>query len=190
MNILEIFNNSPINQFDKVYRYSGIPIPDLESVGTHINRGISLFFFMLPNLKVKKKDIKDFVYKFYLHDVPETLTGDIIRKYKYYSDKQISILKETEMELTKNEFPNLYEDIYNCKDDTMSGAFVAIIDIFQCIFFLYSQYKKSNSNFIKNKIKNESFVYVENILENKRSIIGEKNYNYLNNMYTEMKNVI
>lgn len=190
MNILESINNNPLMNLEKVYRYSGIPLPDQENVAIHVIRGISLFYTILPNLKISKKDIKEVVYKFTLHDLPETLTGDIIRKYKYYNEDMLKILRQTERELTLQEMPHLYDDIEKCKDNTLSGALVSILDTLQVIFFLYNQYLKSNTIFIKNKIKNETYGYFEEVLKERASQLGEHNLKYFRKLFQEIKDSI
>jgi len=104
-------------------------------------------------------DTSEVIKKALIHDLEESITGDLLFPFKHQSNEKlsknlnesISFIVETEL---FQELPESIEEYYVSlwkisKDETKEGKLVAAIDKLEILIFAFSELKMGNSNFIE-----------------------------------------
>lgn len=112
-------------------------------------------------------DRRDLVYRCYLHDMDESLMGDISRVIKYHNDEIYNSINKVVDDLMGSTYSkSMIDDIKSSKDiDNVCGIIVKVSDTLQSSIKIYEECKLGNFHF--NKVISENIVFVENL----RSII-------------------
>lgn len=145
-----------IQSLNDVYRYSSVPVLNRENIPTH-TFWVSYYAYMIA-LELEQKGApinkETLLIKALMHDVPEFLTGDIMRVFKYNNKQLLNEIERTESEMALDYFSaTLDEDTSDkilkifttCKDKSIEGQIVALCDYLSVISYASTEYKKGNS---------------------------------------------
>lgn len=192
----EIYKN-PMRNLNNVTRYSGLFCMKPETDGYHTIDMMAMCMKMSDIIESDqdpiygiKIDRRDLIYRCYLHDMDESLMGDISRNIKYYNDDIYnSITNVVNILINENFSEDIAMDINSSKDvDNINGLMVKIADTLQSSIKIYEECKLGNFHFIKilkenigfvNKLKsvisssklNSSSIYVKKALSSLYNII-------------------
>lgn len=160
----EIYEN-PSRNLNNVMRYSGLFCMKKETDGYHVIDMMSICLYIYEELKKDKLnlDIRDLIYRCYIHDLDEVLAGDIQRNIKYYNDSIYSAINDVIKELLhKNYSESLIKDIEDSKNpNCLNGLIVKIADTIQSSLKIYEEIKLNNFHF--NKIIKEHLEFINNL---------------------------
>ena len=119
---------------------------------------LALFIAESENLKIEKKedkfDIAIVLKKSLCHDMPESLTGDLLYPIKHSSPELHKKVQEIEeaivrdvllKHLSKDLQENFYDSIIHCKDGR-EGQLVAFCDQLEVLYYLVEEKKLGNMN--------------------------------------------
>ena len=160
----EIYNN-PSRNLNNVVRYSGIFCMKKETDGYHVIDMMSICLYIYEELKNYgvTLDIKDLIYRCYIHDLDEVLVGDIQRNIKYYNEKIYESINEVVNNLLhKNYSEGLIKDFSNSKNlHEINGLIVKVADTLQSSLKIYEEVKLNNFHF--NKVITEHIVFIKDL---------------------------
>lgn len=170
----EIYKN-PMRNLNNVVRYSGVFCMKIETDGFHVIDMMAMCMkisdMIEEDLKEEryKIDRKDLIYRCYLHDMDECLTGDITRNIKYYNDDIYKSISSVANELiSKNFSEEISKDISSSKDkDTVNGLIVKLADTLQSSMKIYEECRLGNFHF--KKIIEDNLQFVVNLKDVVRS---------------------
>lgn len=161
----EIYEN-PSRNLNNVTRYSGVFCMKKETDGYHVIDMMSICLYISEEIRKSNGmnlDIKDLVYRCYIHDLDEVLAGDIQRNIKYYNDSIYKAINGVIKELLSQSYScDLVKDIENSKDTScLNGLIVKIADTIQSSLKIYEEIKLNNFHF--NKIIKEHLGFINNL---------------------------
>lgn len=137
--ILHFANLSPVG----VLRYSGSYLIRPESTPDHVVTCVTLASMIIGDLEKLgvAVDKQKFIYKIAIHDLPESITSDVIRPLKYHHaelTREFRIAEESM--IRKAGFPeDLIQDCNNAKDESLEGCLMRFVDILQVVTKLYEE---------------------------------------------------
>lgn len=154
---------SPLRNLNNVTRYSGVFCIKPENDGYHTIDMMSMCMKIADIIEESTStviDRRDLIYRCYLHDMDESLMGDISRNIKYYNDDIYRSINEVVDDLmSKNFSSELVKDINSSKDkDNVCGLIVKISDTLQSSIKIYEECKLGNFHFKKIIEENINFV--------------------------------
>lgn len=168
---------NPVMRASEVVRYSGIESSKPEDILQHTAQ-VSLmgYFLVLKLLEFGEDlDVGVFLEKSILHDIDETITGDIPRPTKYYSEgiyEGISDMATKSAKLLISKYSGVtdsdlqdraYQSILNCKEGK-EGAIVAVADLLGVAYKCYEEVVlRSNYKFVK--VTYDLKVYLKELLD-------------------------
>ena len=137
---LEQILTSSLLQLSKVNRYSGVYLIQPESVSDHTTQVGLIAFTLASYLKHIGEEIDLGRVALYalLHDIDESLTGDIPRNIKYYNSKSIKSFNEIAEDAINRldaqlGFTNIHDYWVVAKEDGIEGLIVGISDVLQVV---------------------------------------------------------
>lgn len=137
-----------------------------------------------------------------LHDVDESLTGDIPRPIKYYSDEVLkgihnlannsaTRLVNNVLKLDEYNTNRVINNIFNCKND-IEGLFIRVADLLSVAYKAYEEVVMlGNKKFLKVTV--ESVIYLrhlEEYIDNSELLRTDKSKEYLRCLITDTINVL
>lgn len=170
----EIYEN-PMRNLNNVVRYSGVFCMKPENDGYHIIDMMAMcmkiadlieFDYSSKNSKDNQLvDRRDLIYRCYIHDLDESLMGDISRNIKYFNDNIYDAINEVADTLMESTFStSLVKDIRSSKDaDNLCGLIVKVADTLQSSMKIYEECKLGNFHF--EKVIKENITFVSNLRE-------------------------
>jgi len=105
----------------------------------------------------KKLDMAKLLICSLFHDIPESISGDIIYDFKISKKGFIKEIENMEIKEIKNKLKNFkflesFVHLYSkCKDNSLEGQIVSIADVIEPYFYVSDEIKMGNKEF--NKIK-------------------------------------
>lgn len=158
-------------RLSQVNRYSAVPVLRYENVAEHLFY-VSFYSMMLArDLQARgyEVDVGLAVQKALLHDFEESISGDIIRTFKYNSMELKNIIDETSKKVFKETLernsPRISKELFkiwlNAKDNTLEGKIVAFADLLSVISYCDEEIRKGNS-------------YMYEIMENALDALNQK----------------
>lgn len=169
----EIYKN-PSRNLNNVTRYSSIFCIRDETNGYHVIDMMSICLYIYEKLMDKgvTLDIRDLIYRCYIHDLDEVLTGDIQRNIKYYNDSIYDSISSVTREIMRKTYcENIASDIVHSKDiDNINGLIVRVADTIQSTLKIYEEVKLNNFHF--NKIMEEHYGFLNNL----RDMLNNSNF--------------
>lgn len=161
----EIYKN-PLRNLNNVVRYSGVFCMKPESDGYHtidmmaMALKIAEIIESTSNISIDRRDL---IYRCYLHDMDESLMGDISRVVKYYNDDIYNSINAVVDELMESNYPKwMIRDVKSSKNiDNVCGLIVKVSDTLQSSMKIYEECKLGNFHF--NKIISENLVFINNL---------------------------
>lgn len=170
----EIYEN-PMRNLNNVIRYSGVFCMKQENDGYHIidmmamcMKIADLIEFDYHSKTTNGKDSidrRDLIYRCYVHDLDESLMGDIPRTIKYFNDTIYDAINEVADDLMESTYStNLVKDIRSSKDsNNLCGLIVKVADTLQSSIKIYEECKLGNFHF--EKIIRENITFVRDLRE-------------------------
>lgn len=161
-----IYQN-PSRNLNNVTRYSSIFCIRDETNGYHVIDMMSICLYIYEKLMNKgiTLDIRDLIYRCYIHDLDEVLTGDIQRNIKYYNDSIYESISDVTKEIMRKTYcESIANDITHSKDkNNINGLIVRVADTIQSTLKIYEEVKLNNFHF--NKIIVEHYGFLNNLMD-------------------------
>lgn len=170
----EIYEN-PMRNLNNVVRYSGVFCMKQENDGYHIIDMMAMCMKIADLIefdyhskttgKTEQVDRRDLIYRCYIHDLDESLMGDISRNIKYFNDNIYEAINEVADDLMESTYSaSLVKDIRSSKDaDNLCGLIVKVADTLQSSMKIYEECKLGNFHF--EKIIKENITFVSDLRE-------------------------
>lgn len=166
----EIYEN-PMRNLNNVTRYSGVFCMKPENDGYHTIDMMAMCmkiadFIEFDQVHEKNPiriDRRDLIYRCYLHDMDESLMGDISRNIKYYNNEIYNAISSVVDNIMESSFTDeIIEDIRSSKDkDNLCGLIVKIADTLQSSIKIHEECRLGNFHF--KKIIEENIIFVGNL---------------------------
>lgn len=177
-----------------VKRYSGNLLIKEESVADHTWCMISLAIEYLPQLNKRTDNyfnIEEVITGIALHDLEESLTGDIMRPFKYHNKTILEAVKKTSDSLLHNYIgDDWYNYIKKLTDKGVTKKLIKILDLAQAGYKMISEIKLGNEYF-KSELGNildcldGQYDDIDELTNNK-DVIGALRW-IINEFYSEFK---
>jgi 5'-deoxynucleotidase YfbR-like HD superfamily hydrolase len=168
----ELYEN-PMRNLNNVTRYSGVFCMKPENDGYHTIDMMAMCMKIADLIEMDQEDVKDpilidrkdLIYRCYLHDMDESLMGDISRNIKYYNNDIYNAISNVVDDLMSSTFSDkITNDIKCSKDrDNICGLIVKISDTLQSSMKIYEECRLGNFHF--KKIIEENITFVRNLKE-------------------------
>lgn len=168
----ELYEN-PMRNLNNVTRYSGVFCMKPENDGYHTIDMMAMCMKISDLIEEDqlnfdkefriKIDRKDLIYRCYLHDMDESLMGDISRNIKYYNDDIYNSITNVVTDLMNKNFSGeIVKSIGSSKDkNNLNGLIVKISDTLQSSIKIYEECRLGNFHF--KKIIEENLTFVKNL---------------------------
>lgn len=166
----EIYEN-PMRNLNNVTRYSGVFCMKPENDGYHTIDMMAMCmkiadfieFDQIGEKSPIKIDRRDLIYRCYLHDMDESLMGDISRNIKYYNSEIYNAISSVVDDIMDSSFTDeMIEDIKSSKDkNNICGLIVKIADTLQSSIKIHEECRLGNFHF--KKIIEENIIFVGNL---------------------------
>ncbi len=169
---------SIIRRLSHIKRFSSFPVNRQENVSEHsfwvsIYAYIVALYFIEQNINVNCSKV---CLKATLHDLEESMTGDIIRTFKYKSKEFREQSKKTERVLVaesllkglpRNIQSEIFDEWKDSKDLSIEGRIVAFCDLLSVVAYCDEELKLGNVHL--KSIKHETQKYFDEFLETIRN---------------------
>lgn len=135
--VKEVMGGKP-SRLRHTYRYSAIPVVFRENVAEHSFWTALIGITIATEIAPGDADlIGEVAVKAMLHDIEESMTGDLIRDMKYHNDEVRESIRKVEDEFARSIFnaiggaSGVQLEAYwrMSKDDSLSGQIVALADL-------------------------------------------------------------
>lgn len=161
---------TPIRRLNHIKRFSFVPCVRVENVAEH-SYFVTLYALYLARYWISKGiniDVLRLMEASVLHDVEESMTGDIIRSFKYFNPvlkKEIdkaamemlsSVFKDTESNIKEH----FIQRIEKAKDETIEGRILAFCDLVSVYAYCLEEIRIWNKNMVDVFKEAQSYVYV------------------------------
>lgn len=170
----ELYQN-PMRNLNNVTRYSGVFCMKPENDGYHTIDMMAMCMKIAdliedemaskvnPGDPIFIIDRRDLIYKCYLHDMDESLMGDISRNIKYYNDNIYNAISDVVNDLMSINFSKkIVNDIESSKDkNNECGLIVKVADTLQSSMKIYEECRLGNFHF--KRIIEENIIFVRNL---------------------------
>lgn len=141
-----------LSRLRHTFRYSAIPVVFRENVAEHSFWTAMIGITIAMELDGGSELIGEVATKALIHDIEESMTGDLIRDMKYHNDEVRDSIRKVEVEFAKSIFDQLggstgrtFEVYWRmAKDDSPSGRIVALADLL-CVI-AYCDHEQSLGN--------------------------------------------
>ena len=140
-----------LGRLTHTYRYSAQPVIHRENVAEHSFWTALIGVAICMDLEIKFL-APQVAIKALLHDVEESMTGDLVREIKYFDEEIRNVIGRVEKEFVKRLFDpmgaageNLQQIWENSKDDTFAGHIVALADLLCVIAYCDREMKLGNT---------------------------------------------
>ncbi len=152
LNVAAMLTGSPMRAFD-TWRFPGDPVLHRENIGEHMWLNALYCYLIARELETHgiEVDMGVVLSRAILHDMEETITGDLARGVKYWGDGAIKANMDA---LGTHAMMNLSKELRNiqipmdwesAKDLTLEGRIVAVAD-FMCVSaFLIREVRLGNN---------------------------------------------
>lgn len=129
------------------------------------------------------------MFKAAIHDVEETITGDVVRPIKYHSEESLRMFKEIEnvaalTALTNLGAPELHEH-WKTDKSGLSGMFVRVADILAVVFKVYSECSL-NGSFTILKACASLKTYLKEVIEAIHTQYPSSDFSNLNRFFVDL----
>jgi len=135
-----------------ITRYSSLQQIRPENVAEH--SWTVAYYSLLISLDLRDRftdlDLGEVLAKAVMHDVSETISGDIIRSYKYSTPEMKAATEaadDTNMRILVRDLPvgeSLYEFWSEAKDDRLPGRIVAFADLISVVTYVAEEHAMGN----------------------------------------------
>jgi 5'-deoxynucleotidase YfbR-like HD superfamily hydrolase len=141
---LDIFEsmNGSIRRLAAIRRFSSMHVNRPESVAEHIGFASIYAFLIVLDMKSRGEeiDIERTLGRVIVHDLDETMSGDIMRGFKYSNDKILEAIQEASeqnmndlvTEFGRKVGPSIIDNWKHSKSDDIEGDVIELVD-FICV---------------------------------------------------------
>ena len=133
------------------HRYSSVPVLIRENVAEHSFWTAILGITIAIEMQMSKQEIGKVALKALLHDIEESMTGDLIRDMKYHNEETREAIAAVEHEFALRIFNKLGQVgpwflswWINAKDETPTGRVVALADLLCVIMYVQHEWDLGN----------------------------------------------
>lgn len=135
------------------FRYSALPVVFRENVAEHSFWTALIGMTIAAEISGDSQLIGEVAAKALLHDIEESMTGDLIRDMKYHDGDVRDAIRKVEVEFARSIFEaiggqagNLLEVYWRmAKDDSPSGRIVALADLLCVISYVDHEQSLGNN---------------------------------------------
>jgi 5'-deoxynucleotidase YfbR-like HD superfamily hydrolase len=136
------------------YRYSSVPVLVRENVAEHSFWTAIIGVAIAIEMQMSRQQIGKVALKALLHDVEESMTGDLIRDMKYHNEETREAIASVENEFAMRIFEGLgttlgrwFESFWRqSKDSSPTGRVVALADLLCVISYVEHEWNLGNRN--------------------------------------------
>ena len=135
------------------YRYSSVPVLVHENVAEHSFWTAILAVSIAIERSMSHQAIGEVATKALLHDIEESMTGDLIRDMKYHDEETREAIGKVEREFASRIFDKLgtlgnWFEVWweNAKDDSPTGRVVALADLLCVIMYVEHEWNLGNQS--------------------------------------------
>lgn len=144
--LIERWHNTPLAQMSTVGRYSAFPVHHRENVAEH-SYYVMFYSWVLAQhfeeIHGFKIDYRSLLQKGMFHDLDESITGDIIRSFKWHDTDLHNAMTRVSTEVMTDTFhdlpgggPLIVLDWQTSKDDSIEGRLVDLADVWAVYIYL------------------------------------------------------
>jgi 5'-deoxynucleotidase len=198
--------NNPMMRATDIKRYSGTYISTDEDIMQHTAQ-ISLLSYLI-GLKLielgENLDIGVLLEKSLLHDIDETLTGDVPRPVKYYNkivlknmkkmaSDSVSLLCEGLLEFDHSDSKLRISNMIETSKEGPEGLVVGIADILVVVYKSYEEIVlMNNKKFVKVLVDLRTYVHDlrSKLKSHKEELTSDKAYTYLLELCIDAEEVV
>jgi 5'-deoxynucleotidase YfbR-like HD superfamily hydrolase len=136
-----------LHQLSSVNRYSRDHMAKRETVAEHL--GFCSIFVLYISKSINRRypdvaiDYGKLMIRTAIHDIDETVLGDISRTTKYWNNSVRAVIAETEEKavLKISEFLDIdiFEDWKNAKDDSLEGFIIKLSDLSSVVYKVWDE---------------------------------------------------
>ena len=150
------------------YRYSSIPVLVRENVAEHSFWTAIIAVTIAIEMNMSRQAIGEVALKSLLHDIEESMTGDLIRDMKYFDEETREAIGRVENEFASRIFSKLgaigpwFEGWWtNSKDNSPAGRVVALADLLCVIMYVEHERTLGNANKALSEIRSDCAKLIE-----------------------------
>ena len=169
--IIESLMNSSVRRLSHVYRYISVPTIRRESIDEHIAY-VSLYALIIAKDLIKSGhnvNLSILLERTLVHDLDESITGDVIRTVKYGHPDLKRVLDEVATlmmaRLDKSLGVSLSSAWRDAKGVDLEGAILEVVDLFQVISYVSEEIDLGNRHLLN--ILPECCNYVRQVIEHR-----------------------
>ncbi len=149
-------------------RYSSVPVLVPENVAEHSFWTAIIAVTIAIEMQMSKQEIGKVALKSLLHDIEESMTGDLIRDMKYHDEETREAIRLVEVEFARRIFDKLgtigpwFEGWWeNAKDNSPTGQVVALADLLCVIMYIEHERTLGNQSEQLNDIHGDCVALIE-----------------------------
>ena len=150
------------------YRYSSVPVLVRENVAEHSFWTAILAISIAIERNMSREMIGEVACKALVHDIEESMTGDLIRDMKYHDDDTREAIAKVEREFASRIFDKLgtlgnWFEVWweKAKDETPTGRVVALADLLCVIMYVEHEWSLGNRSDQLNEIHDDCVALIE-----------------------------
>jgi len=166
-----------------VLRYSSIPTIRQEYLGEHMYYA-SLYSYLIATEFINKGydiDMGKLLSESLLHDVEESVTGDVLRIVKHSDPILLDILKRIGSEAMKSISEDLGLDVFSAWSDAKGqnpeGTILKVADLLTVIAYLMEELQKGNT--LVNPVVREVSMHINKVLDHRDDYVLPEALDYL-----------
>lgn len=202
--------SNPVLRATEVVRYSGIETAKREDIMQHTSQVSLMSYFLalkLVELGETNLDIGELLEKALVHDIDETITGDIPRPTKYYSSgiyEGIKEMAEVSAKLIVEKYvgvedKQLQQRVLDSLQECKAGATGVIIRVTDLLGVAYKCFEElallGNYKFVK--VANDALEYLKELVvelnshkESQTNLLTDASLDYLIELVTDSRSVV
>lgn len=158
--IIGKWSRSPLCNMASVFRFSSLPVHHRESVAEHTYYVVHLAWVLAMDIQRRGTTVafETLFARALVHDLDESLTGDIIRPFKHSSPELFEALTKGAREMFARRYQSLpggteVRDLWEgAKDNLLEGRIVDFADVWSVYLYLYREVMLG-SIFAREKLK-------------------------------------
>ena len=150
------------------YRYSSVPVLVRENVAEHSFWTAIIAVTIAIERQMTRAEIGKVALKSLVHDIEESMTGDLIRDMKYFDEETREAIGAVEREFASRIFDKLgvignwFEGWWEqAKDNSPTGRVVALADLLCVIMYVEHEWSLGNQNDQLSEIHNDCTALIE-----------------------------
>lgn len=168
MNPIREIMAGELSRLKHTYRYSSVPVLVRENVAEHSFWTAIIGIAIAVEMQMSRQEIGKVALKALLHDVEESMTGDLIREMKYFNEETRDAIALVEREFARRIFAKLgalgpwFESWWlQSKDPSPTGRVVALADLLCVIMYVDHERSLGNQSDQLDQIQSDCVALIE-----------------------------